>query len=153
MVRRYPLVGAGLGNFLPQLPRFWPADQIGQLWIQPVHNIYLLWICQTGLWGLIAIYFLRPYWPRPKNHFLKLALAVIALSGLLDHYWLTGQQNLLLLGIILGQVKAPDPNRRDGRDGSAKPASGRAKSPAANSGGSLGGNTPSKSAGSGNCPN
>ncbi len=135
MVRRYPLVGTGLGNFLPQLPHFWPADQIGQLWIQPAHNIYLLWLSQTGLWGLAAIYFLRRYWPRPQNRFLALSLAVIALSGLLDHYWLTGQQNLLLLGVILGQARAPDPNRRDGRDGSAKPASGKAKSPPTNSGG------------------
>jgi len=108
MARHWPVFGAGLGNFLPQLARFWPRRQISSLWIQPVHNIYLFWLSQTGLAGILlaGVYGLRRSLASGK--FFRLACLIVVLSGLLDHYWLTSQQNLLLLGILLGLAVKPD---------------------------------------------
>ncbi len=96
--QHHPLFGVGLGNFLPQLPHFWPFSPL-QLWLQPVHNLYLLWLSQTGFWGLLILW-PEHFWSR--NRFWQLAGLAILLSGLGDHYWLTSQQNFLLLGIWVG---------------------------------------------------
>jgi hypothetical protein len=67
--------------------------------LQPVHNIYLLILSETGIFGLlIVIYFLmRKLSPGPY------ALAVLFL-GFFDHYFLTVQQGQLLLSLVLGII-------------------------------------------------
>ncbi len=109
MWRRHWLFGVGLGNFLPQLSRFWPGDW-GHFWLQPVHNAYLLWFSQTGLWGIGP--FLHRFWG--GNRFWHWAGLAIGLSALADHYWLTSQQNFLLLAIWLGLANAGKNRRKCG---------------------------------------
>ena len=75
-------------------------------WLQPVHNIVLLLMAETGLVGLtlflILIIKLFRLLLATKNFKFLMVFGTIILTGLFDHYWLTLQQNLLLLGIITG---------------------------------------------------
>ncbi len=96
--RHHFFFGVGWNNFLFFLPHLWSANW-GRLWLQPVHNVYLLWLSQTGLLG--GVWALKQLWHRWRWQPLFL---LIALSGLGDHYWLTSQQNLLLLGLVLAVV-------------------------------------------------
>lgn len=92
--------GAGLGQYLlPLLPDFY----------QPIHNLFLLFWLETGLVGLVfSIYLIKPALKLLKNK-LGFLLLLITTTGLFDHYWLTLQQNMLLLGMIVGLIIAVEP--------------------------------------------
>lgn len=108
-----PLVGVGLGNFLVALPKTLPTRTI--YFLQPVHNIYLLLLAETGLVGLFffaVIIFLivknyelriRNYGRNKKSFLLVIrnSLFIILLLGLIDHYFLTLQQGQLLFTLFL----------------------------------------------------
>lgn len=104
MIKVQPLTGVGLNNFLVLLPQFWQSGQT--YWLQPVHNIFLLIGAETGLVGLtIVLWFLFLTFKRlqaTNDQRLTTALVAILALGLFDHYWLTLQQNQLLLAVILG---------------------------------------------------
>lgn len=78
---------------------------------QPVHNILILFFVQSGIvMGSLLIYLLvKRFGSRFKSlsetniNFL-LCFGVIFLTGLADHYWLTLQQNWLVLGVVFGQL-------------------------------------------------
>ena len=105
LIKQNPLIGAGLNNFIVNLPKF----QKGQiLWLQPVHNIYLLVAAETGIIGLIIfLWFLFLTFKKLFNRYIATLLycyIAILLLGLFDHYWLTLQQTQLLFAIILGLI-------------------------------------------------
>jgi len=106
MIKSNPISGVGLNNFIVRLPEYWQSGQTRLL--QPVHNIYLLILTETGLVGfLIFLWFLVLTFKRLLCYriaTLLIALSVILLLGLFDHYWFTLQQNQLLLAIVLGLV-------------------------------------------------
>ena len=106
-----PLFGVGLGNFLVELPKALPSRQI--YFLQPVHNIYLLVLSETGLIGFLLFtgcifyVFLRKFWQRrvyKKTHCaLNIwhgALGILLILGLVDHYPLTLQQGQLLFTLF-----------------------------------------------------
>lgn len=96
-----PLLGVGLNNFLTQLPMAAAFNKI--LIIQPVHNIYLLVLAETGILGLLSVFILLILFLKNiKNTFLLSAFLFILVTGLFDHYWLTLPQNMLLLSILIG---------------------------------------------------
>jgi len=96
MWRQNWLFGVGLSNFLVNLPDFMK----GYRWLQPVHNIFVLWLAETGLVGLIGIgMFLVKRVDFKKYGWVWL---VIVLTGMFDHYWLTLPQNMGLLGLLIG---------------------------------------------------
>lgn len=105
IIREQPLVGVGLNNFIPQLPKFWQNTGF-TYWLQPVHNIFFLVVAETGLVGLGAFLWLLILTYRrlliTNNQLLITVLSVILILGLVDHYWLTLQQSQLLFTIILG---------------------------------------------------
>ena len=96
IISQRPVFGIGLGDFVSQLPF---ASSLRSIWfLQPVHNIFLLVAAETGLVGLLFfVYFLG------KNTNAKNALPVIAivLTGLFDHYWISGFQTMMLAAIVL----------------------------------------------------
>lgn len=109
MIKDFPLAGVGLNNFIVRLPEYWSL--IGfTYWLQPVHNLFLLLAAETGFTGLlIFLWFLILTYRRASylkaNRFLFLiAISAILLLGLTDHYWLTLQQNQLLLTLLIGLV-------------------------------------------------
>jgi O-antigen ligase len=70
---------------------------------QPVHNIYLLWVVETGIIGtLVAVYFIGRYrsslW---RGVSVSAPLIAILLTGLNDHYWLTQPQNIALFVFVI----------------------------------------------------
>jgi len=107
MIKDYPLSGVGLNNFIVHLPNYWSLTGF-TYWLQPVHNLYLLILSETGWLGLLIwLWFLfltaqRLFLKKSHQEILLAGLSVILLLGLFDHYWLTLQQNQLLLTILLG---------------------------------------------------
>jgi hypothetical protein len=105
MIKLNPLFGVGAGNFLVAQPRFEIEGQ-GR-WRQPVHNIFLLWLSEMGI--IITIYIihkLQTYkfqtnFKKQFPNYKLVIMGVIAITGMVDHYWLTLPQNWWLLAIML----------------------------------------------------
>jgi O-antigen ligase len=89
-----PVIGNGLGNFLVQLPDYLVSRTI--YFLQPVHNIYLLALAETGIIGFAI--FLWVLWKAVANN--KIIIPILLL-GFIDHYFLTLQQGQLLFTIFL----------------------------------------------------
>ncbi|PJE67439.1 hypothetical protein COU95_02330 [Candidatus Shapirobacteria bacterium CG10_big_fil_rev_8_21_14_0_10_40_9] len=102
MIKSNPILGVGLNNFIVRLPEYWQSGQIRLL--QPVHNIYLLILAETGLVGLIIFLWFLVLTFRKLLEIgswkLVIPLMAILLTGVADHYWFTLQQNQLLATII-----------------------------------------------------
>lgn len=89
-----PLVGTGLGTS----PLYqWDSSLNYALSFQPIHNIYLLVLSETGLLGFGLFLFLI-FKSLKKS---KLILPILFI-GLFDHYFLTLQQGQLLFALVLG---------------------------------------------------
>jgi len=101
MIKKSPLFGVGVGNFLVNLPDYQKNNQI--FWFQPVHNIGLLLMSEVGIIGVvILIWCLKERFKQKKwvkNDFL--IFGIIFVSGMVDHYWFTLPQNMWLLAIVL----------------------------------------------------
>jgi hypothetical protein len=99
------IFGGGLGTFVIDAAR---VHGFTNSWLlQPVHNIFLLAFTEMGLIGLLAFCFLL------FKVFLKnpLLFIFVIITGLTDHYWLTLQQNTLLLSILCGISIHPHTNK------------------------------------------
>jgi O-antigen ligase len=110
MFWKSPIFGVGINNFFNNL-KIGISEQNNFL-IQPVHNIFLLILSETGIVGLLfAIYvFIKGIVLAARNkqngkYFLLLIFAVIIL-GMFDHYFLTLQQGQLLLSLVIGLLIA-----------------------------------------------
>jgi hypothetical protein len=99
-----PIVGVGLGNYLMAQAQF--PSNYPYFFLQPVHNIFLLFLTEAGLFLTgYSGYFLYKWITRMlKNEAFVYAMIVVALTGMFDHYWFTLQQNILLLPVILGLI-------------------------------------------------
>ncbi|TSC85243.1 MAG: O-Antigen polymerase family [Microgenomates group bacterium Gr01-1014_16] len=108
-IKQNPLLGLGLGNFIPATSSYQLQTTNYQLITQPVHNIYLLAASELGLPATVIIIYLIikkiknslniEYW------ILNIAALVVLTTGLADHYWLTLHQNILLLVILISLIK------------------------------------------------
>jgi hypothetical protein len=103
----YPLVGVGLGNYLVAQHGF--IIKYPYFFLQPVHNILLLFIAETGLvLGGYILYHLVRFAKKQLNHRtirpLLYCSGALLVTGLFDHYWLTLQQNFLLMAVIFGCI-------------------------------------------------
>jgi len=96
------LFGVGLGNYLIAQAKF--SSKYLLFFNQPVHNIFFLYLAETGLLagGLTLVLMARFIYKMVKiNLYLIL---VVLLTGLFDHYWLTLEQNFLLVALVYGSV-------------------------------------------------
>jgi O-antigen ligase len=107
-----PFVGIGLGNFIVRLPETSIHREIS--FLQPVHNMYLLLLTETGLIGICAaiILFLAVVGHVIRRVLVKgvqsggysiyaVPLLTLLLLGFADHYMLTLQQGQLLLTLFI----------------------------------------------------
>jgi len=114
LIQQHPLTGVGLGSFIPALAPLQSALSIG-LYLQPVHNIFLLIVSETGLigfalflWLLIRTYAVAIKKIKQQNRFSKeyafflLLVTCCLFLGLFDHYLLTLQQGALLFALSMG---------------------------------------------------
>lgn len=98
----HPFFGIGLNNFIPQA-----ADQLlvgPSRFLQPVHNIFLLSLAETGILGLLGFLGLIGY-PIVRLFKLRTLLLIwttILFLGLFDHYFLTLPQGYRLLFLVWG---------------------------------------------------
>jgi len=103
---KHPVFGVGLGNYLTAQNLF--PNHFADYFQQPVHNIFLLGLCEIGLAGLIFMTIIvKTIWPlirRLQGKSNLLILLTIIITGFFDHYWLTLQQNWLLLAIVLADI-------------------------------------------------
>lgn len=100
MWKQSPIVGVGLQNFLVKLPEF--RNTGGIFWLQPVHNIPLLWLSEIGLVGiLLLIKRFMMHEVRNMNKTVVWIWVIIGVTSLFDHYWWTLPQNWWLLGLVI----------------------------------------------------
>ncbi len=100
-----PLYGIGLNNFIPAQA----ADLVigPNRFLQPVHNIFLLILSETGIIGLIGLIILIGY-PIAKISNFKFQISnllpwlIILFLGMFDHYFLTLPQGNRLLFLVWG---------------------------------------------------
>jgi len=109
MITGHPLLGVGLNNFLVVLPSI-----SSLLSLQPVHNIYVLVLSETGVVGFVLFTLILwntirhvryPFEHRLRENtriFVLCSIFVFLFVGLLDHYFLTLQQGQLLTTLIFG---------------------------------------------------
>jgi O-antigen ligase len=105
---RRPMFGVGLGNFV-NVTKTYPDKSLifanKTVWsFQPVHNIFLLILSETGILGLIFFMMLLLKFVAKKNTDYILLLLPVLITGLGDHYWLTLQQNQILFAIVVGII-------------------------------------------------
>jgi O-antigen ligase len=103
---KHPLFGTGLGTFLISLPSVAVTRDL--FFIQPVHNIFLLWTTETGLIGILFILTAIKKYARwlavHKVPILQyIPLVVLLLIGLVDHYPLSLQQGQLMLTLCIAR--------------------------------------------------
>lgn len=99
------VLGKGLGTFIVNIPGLKGIYSYSWL-LQPVHNIFLLVLSETGIGGLMIFLFLIHKSLLSvltnKRLYLLLPILFILFTGLFDHYSLTLQQNVLLFSIFMG---------------------------------------------------
>lgn len=102
---KFPLSGIGLNNFILFLSGDY-APGPGRF-LQPVHNIYLLVLAETGIIGfvgwavLIGSAFFKNFKLRITSFKLKIWLAILVF-GLFDHFFLTLPQGYRMLFFVWG---------------------------------------------------
>ncbi|HEY5600828.1 MAG TPA: O-antigen ligase family protein [Patescibacteria group bacterium] len=111
MFKDSPLVGVGFGRFLTNLPQYFVISETIRV-IQPVHNIVLLILAESGLVGLgillIMFYLVIAFLLvkiRKKEIFAKILISTllgIFIISNFDHYLFTLNQGRLMLALILG---------------------------------------------------
>jgi hypothetical protein len=99
-----PLLGVGLGAFIPTLPG---AIHQSIWWLQPVHNMFLLVAAETGLVGLLLFVYVLYKNANATN--LPVTIAIVLL-GMWDHYMITIWPVLVFAVILLalGDVGSSD---------------------------------------------
>lgn len=110
MFKTSPFWGIGPAQFLPNLPNFFNFAETIRF-LQPVHNIFLLVLAESGLLGLIAflvpvVYLLIKLKNLAKDsstaRILLIGLASLLFLGNIDHYFLTLQQGQLMWWMTIG---------------------------------------------------
>lgn len=99
------IFGVGLGNFIIAEPLY---VNRGEVLMQPVHNIILLFFAETGIVGLLIIILILFYfYKKSLNGGEALFLFVFVLTtSFFDHYWVTLPQTSMVLTITTSLVFA-----------------------------------------------
>jgi len=106
MIIDQPILGVGLNEFTAVVEQYRSSKEVVQF-DQPAHNIFFLWLAETGGIGVIlGSYLLWKY--RQK---IAVPLLILLPIITLDHYLLTQQTGLLLsiLFFTFRAFSAPDP--------------------------------------------
>lgn len=108
IMQQHPLFGVGLYNFIPALAPLQKPMPVG-LYLQPVHNIFVLVLAETGIigfglfiWLLVATLKRIKHYESGIRNTLACLLVIIFVTGMFDHYWLTLQQGQLLFATAIG---------------------------------------------------
>ncbi len=101
IISEFWITGVGLGAYLTAIAQ--KFSQLPIYLVQPVHNIFLLYLAETGILGLLAAFYAF-FTARKKfvaiikeRYYLFISLIVL---GFFDHYFLTLIQNIFSLIFI-----------------------------------------------------
>ena len=102
------LLGTGLGNFVREMGVNAPKTVKGMSLMQPVHNVFLLLLCELGVFGFLSFLFLifdilRKNIKRVTLFGILICLVIITIS-LVDHYFVSLPQGLMMLLIMLSLI-------------------------------------------------
>lgn len=103
MIQQRPQ-GFGLGTVTTQIEKFSTSREVVRF-IQPPHHLGLLWLTETGFFGLIFLLVGMTYLKKKQpNIFSAVLLTLLWLIPIisLDHYLLTIESGKLLLALVLG---------------------------------------------------
>jgi O-antigen ligase len=100
IIKEFPLLGVGLRNYSLYQHTFFNDYQF--FFAQPVHNIFLLLACEIGI--PLTFYFGYLFLLLLKNKKVNFVLVAFLITGMVDHYWFTLQQNWLLLPLIFAMI-------------------------------------------------
>lgn len=102
MFTNSPILGIGLNNFIQVSAQGLVSGP--SRFLQPVHNVFLLSLSETGIIGLagLLITFGYPIWRVRKVKNLLIIWTVVIFLGMFDHYFLTLPQGYRLLFLIWG---------------------------------------------------
>jgi O-antigen ligase len=102
IISKKPFTGTGVGSYLIAQHDY--PQKFSTFFEQPVHNIFLLIMAQLGipLSILFVVLIYQKIRSFIKMQYFFLPLLSVLLTGVLDHYWITLQQNLLVLVVISG---------------------------------------------------
>lgn len=98
LLKTNPITGAGVGNYVPSIMLY--ENFLGRTFeLQPVHNIFILYLVEFGTVGFIFLIFLV----YKNKKYLKLTpfLFYIFIFGVFDHFLFTLNQGLLLLTLTI----------------------------------------------------
>lgn len=106
--KEHPYVGVGLNNYIPTAVDSSFLSGTNRF-LQPVHNIFLLMLSETGLVGFLGflLFFISPLFFHSERNLLKKSqivafLLTISFLGMLDHYFLTLPQGQRIFFLIWG---------------------------------------------------
>lgn len=100
VLRENWFLGVGFGNYVSGLEGFVPRGINGLLLAQPVHNVFVLLLCELGVFGVllflysIIVFFLR--YLKRMCWFKWLVVFCFVVIGLWDHYLLSLPQGLFM---------------------------------------------------------
>lgn len=108
IIQKYFITGVGMGNYLLAQNTF--PIPYSFFFLQPVHNIYLLFLTEAGvgLFGFVVYVITKIIKINLKNTPFLFVCGVFFITGLFDHYWLTLQQNMLIIGAMGGILLRED---------------------------------------------
>ncbi len=95
-------VGVGAGAYLVAQNKY--IIRLPFIFNQPVHNFYLLFFAEFGFITGIPFLVLAAGFLRPLIKKTWIIVCIVLFTGLFDHYWLTLQQNFLLMGCMAGLI-------------------------------------------------
>lgn len=106
IIKENILGGVGFGNYLISQSKF--SIPYSYFFLQPVHNIFLLAIAELGIPLVFFIFYflfqiLKQVWKSPA---IRVVFIIILFTGMFDHYWLTLQQNILLIPVVFGLLQS-----------------------------------------------
>lgn len=95
MIFQNSIKGVGLQNFTARLETYSNSAEVVRF-VQPVHNILLLWTSETGILGVFFVSYIFVCMKNNKSiQHPEFLLALIPIAAL-DHYLLTTQSGILL---------------------------------------------------------
>jgi O-antigen ligase len=106
VILQHPLFGVGMGNF--PLAGYLVGFNNPFLFYQPVHNVFILFLVETGipvflLFCFILFKFIK-HQVCKSDLYLRIAFFDVLFLSLIDHYWMTSVSNLILLSFLLSLV-------------------------------------------------
>ncbi|MGI6484021.1 MAG: O-antigen ligase family protein [Candidatus Dojkabacteria bacterium] len=108
IIKKNMLQGTGLGKFIQYMGEDAPLTKNGLYLLQPVHNIFVLLLTEFGLFGFLSFLFLLFDILRKNiqkiNIFVLLVLLTVIGIGLVDHYFVSLPQGLIMFWIFIGLV-------------------------------------------------